>query len=738
MKQLIFFLLFSTAAFAQSNPFITHMYTADPSAHVWADGRLYVYASHDIAPPRGCDLMDEYHVFSTDDMINWTDHGEILRASQVPWGKPLRNNAKFMWAPDCAYKNGKYYFYFPHPNQDPWNSNWKIGVAVSDKPASGFKVLDHPMIGLPDNGEIDPCVFVDTDGKAYFYYGGGGKCFGAKLKDNMYEIDGELKPMEGLQDFHEATWVHKRNGIYYLSYSDNHDNRNDTEGVKGNNRMRYATSKNPLGPWEYKGIYMDPTDSYTNHGSIVEYKGQWYAFYHNSELSRKNGEFNDWLRSICVDKLYYNNDGTIKKVIQTGDNSTVQKNVTINPYPESGDVVSVKDFGAKGDGKTDDTQAFQKAMDSFGTKGGTVYAPRGTYLFKGSLSVPVAVTLKGAFESVPSHNGIRDAGLPKPGDDGTTFLVTGGQGNEQATPFITLNTNSTLRGVVLYWPTQDPEKIPETFPWAVAMRGKNPALLDVEMLNPYNAIDASKNERALIRNISGQPLRRGIYVDGVYDIGRIENVHWNPWWSQKPALLKWQEENGEAFIFERTDWHYVLNTFCFGYKTGYKFGASSNARGSCNGNFLGIGADACHNSVLVEQSAPYGLLITNGEFVAMNGEDPTMVVVTEANRGNVRFVNCAFWGPCNQNAKIDGQGTVGFSDCMFVQWDRNKEGRAAIQAIGGSVVIRGCDFGTVAPQVSIGQNVSRAIVSENTMRGKVIIDNKGKNTYIQGNLGTEE
>lgn len=413
------------------------------------------------------------------------------------------------------------------------------------------------------------------------------------------------------------------------------------------------------------------------------------------------------------------------------------RDVDIQAHPESPDIVSVLDFGAKGDGKTDNTQAFQKALDSFGTKGGTVYIPRGTYLFTGSLNIPQAVTLKGAFESVPSHNGIRNAGLPKPGDDGTTLLITGGRGNENADPFITLNTNSTFRGVVMYWPLQNPEKIPEAYPWGIAMRGKNPAVLDIEMLNPYNAIDASKNERALIRNISGQPLRRGIYVDGIYDIGRIENVHWNPWWSMKPALFNWQKENGEAFIFERTDWHYVINTFCFGYKTGYKFGASTGSTGACNGNFLGIGADDCQYSVIVEQSAKYGLLITNGEFVAMRGVDPTMVVVTKANSGNVRFANCAFWGPCNQNAVIDGTGTVGFSDCTFVQWDRNKEGRAAIQANGGTLLVRGCDFGMKGAQVSIGEKVSRAIVSENTITGKVLIDNKAKSSYIQGNLGTE-
>ena len=285
---------------AHKNPFITNMYTADPSAHVWADGRLYVYASHDIDPPRGCDLMDQYHVFSTDDMVNWTDHGEILRAADVPWGTPDGN---FMWAPDCAYKNGTYYFYFPHPSGTPWNNTWKIGVATSKNPASDFKVQGY-IEGL--ESMIDPCVFVDDDGQAYFYYGGGGTCKAGKLKDNMMEIDGEMKTVYGLVDFHEATWIHKKDGLYYLTYSDN----NDKDGK--HNQMRYATSKSLLGPWSYRGIYMDATDSYTNHGSVVEFKGQWYAFYHNSSISH-----HDWLRSACVDKLFYNADGSMEKVVQT-------------------------------------------------------------------------------------------------------------------------------------------------------------------------------------------------------------------------------------------------------------------------------------------------------------------------------------------------------------------------------------------------------------------------------------
>ncbi|MDO4511503.1 MAG: family 43 glycosylhydrolase [Bacteroidales bacterium] len=281
------------------NPFITHMYTADPSAHVWQDGRLYVYPSHDVYPARGCDLMDRYHVFSTTDMQHWTDHGEIVSASMVKWGRP---EGGFMWAPDCAFKNGKYYFYFPHPSESNVSPSWKIGVAVSDKPDRDFRVLDQPMAGVGGWDMIDPCVFVDDDGQAYFYYGGGGNCYGAPLNDDMISLKAPLKKMEGLVDFHEGAWMHKYNGKYYLSYADN---------FSGANRMVYCMGDSPLGPWEYKGILLAPTTCAMTHGSIVQYKGEWFLFYHNSDLSHKN-EY----RSIAVDKLYYNPDGTIRLVQQ--------------------------------------------------------------------------------------------------------------------------------------------------------------------------------------------------------------------------------------------------------------------------------------------------------------------------------------------------------------------------------------------------------------------------------------
>jgi hypothetical protein len=410
---------------------------------------------------------------------------------------------------------------------------------------------------------------------------------------------------------------------------------------------------------------------------------------------------------------------------------------TVAAQGETNDVFSVRDFGARGDGKSDDTAAFQRALDAAGQAGGgVVYASRGNYFFAGHLVVPSAVALKGVWESVPSHVGLRNAGAARPTDDGTTFLVTENRGQEQGPPFITLNNNSTLKGVVLYYPDQKVDEEPSPYPWSIAMRGKNPAVLAVELLNPYNGIDAAHNERHLIRDVQGQPLRRGIYVDDIYDIGRIENVHFNPWWSVKPKLLHWQQNNGEAFVIGRSDWQYVFNTFCFGYNIGYKF--VETKAGVCNGNFLGIGADDCFTALVVENCAPFGLLISNGEFVSFHGPDPTMVRVAATNRGSIRFVNCAFWGPCNQIASIAGTGTTGFSDCTFVQWDHKKEGRHALQVSDGTVMVRGCEFRENKPQIELGPSVRRAVITDNVMTGKLRLDNQAGTKAVIANNSSQE
>jgi hypothetical protein len=400
-------------------------------------------------------------------------------------------------------------------------------------------------------------------------------------------------------------------------------------------------------------------------------------------------------------------------------------------------VYNVRDFGAVGDGKNDDTRAFQEALDTVGRAGGgIVRAPRGTYRIAGNLTVPTAVSLAGTWQYAPAHAGIRDQGQVKP-QYGTTLLAIAGEGTEDGPPFILLTTNAVLTGVVIHYPNQEPNAAPKPYPYAVAMRGNNPAVIDVELLNPYNGIDASETQRHLIRNVHGQPLRRGIYVDQIYDIGRIENVHWNPWWSMHGPLIEWQRANGEAFIFGRTDWHYVLNTFCFGYRIGYRF--IETPKGACNGNFLGIGADDCTEAcVMVEQSAPYGILITNGEFVSFRGPDPTMVVVGPKHRGTVRFVNCAYWGPNQQIARIAGTGTVGFSDCTFMQWDKDKQKRAAIQVKSGTVLVRGCEFKKDAPQVRLGPDVQRAVVAENVFSGPARIENRSSGSVQIGLNATLE
>ena len=301
------------------------------------------------------------------------------------------------------------------------------------------------------------------------------------------------------------------------------------------------------------------------------------------------------------------------------------------------DTWNVRDFGAAGDGKTDDTAAFQKALDTAGhAGGGVVRAPRGSYFFAGHLNVPDAVALEGLWVSVPAHVGIRNPGRAE--THRRRHDVPGHRRSRQrrrpALHHPQQQQHAQGRRDLLSRTRTQPRN-PSLIPGRSPCAGKNPAVLAVELLNPYNGIDASHNERHLIRDVQGQPLRRGIFVDAIYDIGRIENVHFNPWWSMKPRLFQWQQQHGEAFIFGRSDWQYVFNTFCFGYNVGYKF--IQTQAGVCNGNFLGIGADDCFTAVVVENSAPFGLLISNGEFVSFHGPDPTMVRV-EANQRRERAV----------------------------------------------------------------------------------------------------
>lgn len=284
------------------NPIIRDQFTADPTARVF-EGKVYLYPSHDIISPvepeRKWFSMADYHVFSSEDLVNWTDHGMILSQENVPWGNP---EGYSMWAPDCVYKNGKYYFYFPNAPKE--GRGFAIGVAVADKPYGPFTPEQKPIEGV---GGIDPCVLVASDGSAYLYWSGMG-LRGAKLADNMLELDGEsVRLDENLPaGFKEGPFIFERNGKFYLTYPWVQD-RTET--------LAYAMSDNPLGPYEFKGIIMaqSPSACWTNHHSLVEYKGEWYLFYHHNDYSPQF----DKNRSVRIDRVIFNEDGTIQPVTPT-------------------------------------------------------------------------------------------------------------------------------------------------------------------------------------------------------------------------------------------------------------------------------------------------------------------------------------------------------------------------------------------------------------------------------------
>lgn len=305
-KEIVLFFLIGIQSIAQ-NPLIRDQFTADPSARVFGD-RVYVFPSHDILATEGKGrkdwfCMEDYHVFSSANLTDWTDHGVIVQQNKVEWVKP---DSYSMWAPDCIERNGKYYFYFPSIPKDTvtYKKGFTVGVAIADKPEGPYKTEPNPIKGVSG---IDPNVFIDKDGQAYLYWSGG-NIFVAKLKPNMTELDSEVKIIENLpaKGLKEGPYMFERNGIYYLTYP---------HVDKKIERLEYAIADNPMGPFKVTGVIMDesPTGCWTNHHSVLEFKKQWYLFYHHNDYSPQF----DKARSIRADFLSFNADGTIQKVIPT-------------------------------------------------------------------------------------------------------------------------------------------------------------------------------------------------------------------------------------------------------------------------------------------------------------------------------------------------------------------------------------------------------------------------------------
>lgn len=315
-------ILFISSAFAQ-NPIIRDQFSADPSARVF-NGKVYLFPSHDIPAPESFArkdwfCMEDYHVFSSSDLSDWTDHGVIITQTKVNWVNPTTFS---MWAPDCIERNGKYYFYFPANAKSGSGRGFGVGAAVADNPSGPYIPQSEPIQNVRG---IDPCPFIDKDGQAYIYYSQG-RIFAAKLKENMLELASEPMLIGNLptQGLIEGPYLFERNGIYYMTYP---HVQNKIE------RLEYAIADNPLGPFKVTGVIMDetPMGTWTNHHSVIQFNGQWYFFYHQSAYSPRF----DKNRSVCVDSLFFNEDGTIRKVIPTNRGvgiTSALKNIEIDRY----------------------------------------------------------------------------------------------------------------------------------------------------------------------------------------------------------------------------------------------------------------------------------------------------------------------------------------------------------------------------------------------------------------------
>lgn len=282
------------------NPIIKDKYTADPAAFVYKDS-VYLYTGHD-EPPTGKDYyyMSEWLCYSSADMVNWKEHPSPLNVKEFKWAKADA------WASQVIERNGKFYWFVA---VEHGTVNGKaIGVAVADKPTGPFRDARGSALITNDMtkqtgitwDDIDPSVIIDDDGQAYLFWGNT-VCYYAKLKPNMTELDGPIKAITGLPNFTEAPWIHKRNGWYYLSYA-----------YQFPEKIAYAMSKNINGPWVFKGIINELAgNSNTNHQSIIDFKGKSYFIYHNGALAANGGSYR---RSVCIDYLHYNADGTIQKI----------------------------------------------------------------------------------------------------------------------------------------------------------------------------------------------------------------------------------------------------------------------------------------------------------------------------------------------------------------------------------------------------------------------------------------
>jgi pectate lyase-like protein len=347
---------------------------------------------------------------------------------------------------------------------------------------------------------------------------------------------------------------------------------------------------------------------------------------------------------------------------------------------------NARNFGAKGDGKGDDTKALQSALNAAQSSGPLCYVPPGLYRLDGPLVVPAGVTLCGSSGGVPhSEHPI-----------GTVLLAFGGRGEIDGEPLITLNPNAVVRNLIIHYPEQTLAHV-APYPWSIRADGELCQIRDVTLTNPYQAIDLGTkwNELHLVSNVFGCPLKTGVFIDQCTDIGRIENVHFNPnFWTRSALepvfsggdIKSWLEQNLIGFQLGKTDWEFISNSFVIFPSIGFHFDDFGHGPG--NAVITQSGSDICPVAVRVDRSQDHaGVQFANAQFMGS-------LEIGPANRGPVKLANCGFWGTeaTREHVRHAGAGTLALTACHFTGWDHSGKGDPCIHASGGRLLVNGCDF----------------------------------------------
>jgi hypothetical protein len=354
--------------------------------------------------------------------------------------------------------------------------------------------------------------------------------------------------------------------------------------------------------------------------------------------------------------------------------------------PPTGGQVNARQMGCKGDGTSDDSKTLQAALEAAKTSGPVCYLPPGRYRLNAPVTVPPGITLCGASGGVPhSEHPV-----------GSVLLAYAGKGQADGEPLITLKPNAVVRNLTIHYPEQTlPEVVP--YPWSIRADGELCQILDLCLTNPYQAIDVGSkwNELHLIRNVFACPLKIGIYIDQCTDIGRIENVHFNPnFWTRMTLtppfpggdIKAYLERNLVGFKIGKTDWEFISNCFVIFPRIGFHFDDFGHGPG--NAVITQSGSDICPVAVRVDQTQSHaGVQFANGQFMST-------IEIGPRNQGPIKFANCGFWGTelTKEQVRHEGPGALALTACHFTGWDHGGKGAPCIRSAGQRLMVNGCEF----------------------------------------------